>query len=132
MQAKLRLAVLLLCVSLAASCGSPSGASRGTVSVDGKPLEAGMIRFQAIGNETSNRASGVADGGRFTLSQKLVPGEYSVEVEGFRSTGRTITDPQKGPVPETVQLSIQNLPMKVRVPSDDSGEVKIELNTTSK
>jgi hypothetical protein len=121
----------LICCCLV-SCSSKSSVIQGVVTVDGTPVDTGTIHFASEDDAAAKGQGTVIAGGKFELSEKMAAGSYRVMVEGFRTTGRTITDPQRGQVPETVQLQIQNLPVEVQLPAQDSEEVQIALKTTAR
>ena len=60
-----------------------------------------------------------------------MPGTYQVTVTAMRKTGRTIQDPQKGPVPELVAVHFQRAPPNVTVVADEKNEYQFELTTVS-
>lgn len=77
--------VLFFCLGpllFTASCrppAEPSGSVSGTVTYQGKPLEAGYIIFMS--HDKANTASAKFDGsGNFSLSQDLPVGEYRIGI----------------------------------------------------
>jgi len=86
----------LLVITLSAGCGSNGGDGRvgiaGTVSVDGEPLDTGVITFIPVGQ-------GVAAGGKIVEglyqikpSEGLSPGEYKVEIDSRKPTGKKVPE----------------------------------------
>ncbi|MDZ7618637.1 MAG: hypothetical protein U1E05_16665 [Patescibacteria group bacterium] len=77
---------LLLGLAVAAGCsgGGPTSIS-GEVTLDGKPLEQGVIRMVAVDGKTPS-AEAVIHEGRYRL--QTVPGPKRIEVQGFRVVGR--------------------------------------------
>jgi len=78
----------------------------GTVTLDGKPLEAGSIAFVPQPGTSSPTAGGDISQGRFSIAAPggVTPGTFRVEITATRGTGKTLTDPRFGkPVDETVQ-----------------------------
>lgn len=120
-------------VLTAVSCRSSDLPVGGTVTVDGAPLEEGTIHFRLVGNSTAKEVGAAVHEGEFTLpmGHKLGPGEYNVSVEGFKKTGRMLTDPQRGKVAETIQIKFRNSPQKVDLSSSNSNRVQIELKTAA-
>ncbi len=91
------LAGLALALLALAGCGAPSdGFERfpveGVVTLDGEPLKAGTITFNARGQGASS--SGEIADGKFQLSAAdgLSPGPYRVEVYSIQPTGRKFPD----------------------------------------
>jgi hypothetical protein len=126
----IRTTALILSVATV-SCSSPNSETRGVVSVDGKRIDTGTIHFRSEDDASVKGIGAVVTNGEFGLGDALTPGVYRVAVEGFRSTGRVVADPQRGQVPETVQLQIQDLPVRVEI-SASSEQVRIELKSASK
>jgi hypothetical protein len=75
----------------------------GTVTLDGKPLESGVISFRPAAGGAGHSAGGQIEKGGFHLAAAhgLTPGKYLVTIQSFKLTGRTIVVPQ-GKVPERV------------------------------
>ena len=104
-----RIATLVF-VLVAAGCGGDGrlGVS-GMVTVDGKPLDNGVISFQPkAGTLTHSAGTGIQAGEyRIAADKGLKPGEYQVRIQAFRKTGRMVEDPQFGQVEETVPVDFQ-------------------------
>jgi hypothetical protein len=122
--------VLLGLVTLAlAGCGdSGRQALQGTVTLDGRPLEAGYIRFRPEPGSASPTAGGQIAGGRFSISRQggTMAGRFHVEITATRSTGRTSVDVETG---ETVEDLEQYLPPKYN--SQSELEVEVSPGTGS-
>ena len=112
-----------------ASCSSAERDVRGTVTVNGKPIEQGTISFQPGGNATGKGVGAAINSGRFELPAKLPTGNYNVTVEGFQKTGRTFADPQRGKVEESAQLRLQRMPVQIEVSAENSDDVQVDLKT---
>jgi hypothetical protein len=121
--------LVILCLVVTASCGSAEREVRGTVTVDGAPLETGTIHFQPNQNGEVEGSGAAVNGGQFKLAENLLPGSYKVAVEGFKKTGRVVNDPQRGKVEETTQLAFQQMPMQVEVTAENSENMQIDLKT---
>lgn len=79
----------------------------GTVTFDGKPLEAGSIAFMPQPGTKSPTVGGAITQGQFSIepARGAIPGTFRVEITATRSTGRTLADPRFGkPIDETVQF----------------------------
>jgi hypothetical protein len=84
-----------LVVVLACGCSgsSPQRAPvSGTVKVDGRPLERGVITFIPVEGTQGPGAGGEITDGEFALDQAAgaVVGTNRIEIRGFRKTGRKI------------------------------------------
>lgn len=102
-----RLTSLLLCLVALTGCGGDGrlGLS-GSVTVDGQPLDSGVISFTpAAGTEANSAGTGI-EGGRYRIPAEkgLIPGAYRVRIQAYEPTGRMVEDPQFGTAPETVML----------------------------
>jgi hypothetical protein len=123
----------MLCLAATASCSSAEREVRGTVTVNGAPLETGTVFFHPSesGAAKARGAGAAVNGGRFELTSYLAPGSYDVVVEGFKKTGRMIADPQRGKVEESLQLKFQGMPVPVTVSSENSDNLQIDLKTAT-
>jgi hypothetical protein len=93
---------------LLAGCGGdgvPRAAVSGNVTLDGQPLEEGVILFTPLGKGPS--AGGDIKQGKYQLPQDKGPGpgSYRVEIRAYRATGETVRDEASGTV-EEVKVSI--------------------------
>jgi hypothetical protein len=73
-------------------CGSgdnlPREAISGSVAVDGKPLESGLITFQPDGADVATQSGASIVQGKYTIprDQGLVPGKYKVTITAAGNT----------------------------------------------
>jgi hypothetical protein len=100
MRPRQALAAALLAAVASAGCGDATprrGPVHGSVSLDGRPLEAGKIRFFALTGGVS--AEGEVRDGRYEIPADRGPtaGKYRVEVSSERKTGRKVPDRDAGP-----------------------------------
>ena len=114
---------LLTVLLLTAGCGEEDFV-RGQVTLDGKPLAQGSIRFIP-----SQRGQGTAVGGKITdgwysLSGKAFPavGSNRVEIRANRKTGQMVQDPY-GPPGEMMETSEQ----AVATEYNDESTLKFEV-----
>jgi hypothetical protein len=120
-----------MCLVVTSSCGSTERSVQGTVTVDGQPLETGTIYFRPAEGGGEKGGGGAVNGGQFQLAERLSPGSYSVQVDGFKKTGRTVNDPQRGKVEESVQLKFQGMPVPVTLSAENSDNLQIDLKTAT-
>ena len=103
------LATSALVLSLA-GCGEGSGRVEvtGSVTLDGQPLDSGLINFRpAEGHSAASSGGGIVDGGFELPGEKgLQPGKYRVTIQAFRKTGRMFpqVDPGGPQMPEQVPI----------------------------
>ncbi|MBA3484139.1 MAG: hypothetical protein H0T51_20220 [Pirellulales bacterium] len=132
-----RIVPLLALVGLVAlsSCGSSGGVSTisGTVSVDGQPVESGIIHFQSNASSASSGGGAVTDG-RFQVvsDDGFVSGEYTVVLQAFRKTGRTINDPQKGKVEQSATVVLSEPSQAVTLGSENAESLSLNYTAKSK
>ena len=123
--------MMLSCLVATASCNSAEREVRGTVTVNGAPLETGTIHFHPRESGAGKGAGAAVNGGKFELTESLAPGSYSVVVDGFKKTGRIVNDPQRGKVEESVQLKFRGMPVPVTLSAENSDNLQIDLKTTT-
>jgi hypothetical protein len=107
----------------------------GTVTVDGQPLEKGVITFYPNGPGTT--VGGEINAGKFELAreQGATPGKYRVEISAYRATARTEFDVDLN---AQVPVEVQILPAKYNVKSElevevtDGGSNEFEFQLNSK
>ena len=107
-----------------AGCAPSDGrqAIAGRVTLDGEPIAEGSINFRPIdGTVGPSGGAKVVAGEFFVPADKgLMVGTYQVSVLCMRETGRTIQDPQMGPIPELVPVQFAQLPPKATVVEGDN------------
>jgi hypothetical protein len=92
-------ALVLLCsVGLLSGCGSGGPTAEGTVTLDGQPVDGGIIVFMPIGDDGAEGkrppAHAEITGGKYLLDAKgnLRTGKYKVEINWQKKTGKQIPD----------------------------------------
>jgi hypothetical protein len=106
----------------------------GTVTVDGKLLEAGAVSFSPEPGTRANTAGGVVTRGKFELpaSTGLQPGKYRVKVMATRKTGRVVHDPMLGDIPEQLPVELNETGSLTVVVEADRGPIQISLTTVKR
>lgn len=114
----------LLLTPVISGCSGNDGPQRvsvaGTVTFDGKPVNAGIIQFSPL--DPSGRAAGamIQKGGTFTLEEQIPPGRYRVVI-------RPPMPPNPGaPVPET-----PDIPAKYRTEEETDLTVEVQAGSNS-
>jgi hypothetical protein len=129
-----RVVAALAIFVLIVGCGRKEMPLQGVVTIDGKPLDAGTIQFQAKdGSPNGAPAStgSAVQAGKFQIAGKhgLQPGTYRVNVVGFRLSGRKVHDPQRGDVEERVPLNLGDAPIEVTISPDNTRSLEIALKS---
>lgn len=78
------LASFFVAAMLLAGCGAPEGDVRGTVKYDGKLIEDGSIRFEAVDGK-SKTTGGNIKAGQYAV--RVPVGEMKVTISGAKGTG---------------------------------------------
>jgi hypothetical protein len=119
------MAVMLLSLAITTGCGGEKRPQRfaldGTVTLDGKPLTDGNIRFlPAAGTDRAMVGAQIGEG-RFVIPAEkgVVPGTYRVEIGASRKTGRKVPGLSPQPMDEFEQF----LPERYNVQSTLTAEV---------
>ena len=134
-QSALTYLLIAACLASTASCGS-GGVSdvRGTVAVDGQPVDVGTISFRPATDSGGKTAGAAIKGGQFQLASdhQLAPGSYSVAVQASKNSGRTYKDPQRGEVPVLIQIELVDSPKEVELSSESAGNLALEFASQEK
>lgn len=116
-------------------CGARGiDAVRGSVTLDGQPLEMGALHLQPEGAADGPTAGGTVADGAFELlpPQPLPPGRYAAHLTATRRSGRMVRDPQRGEVAELVSLEVADTPKSVEVTAATAGSLQLEFVTRSR
>jgi hypothetical protein len=105
----------------------------GTVLVDGQPVDTGTLRLEPVEGTAGKGVGGSIQEGSIQMAPncRLVPGKYLASAVVFRGTGRKINDYQRGPIEETVQLSLQDSPHPIELTPENARDLTIEFTTSS-
>ena len=80
--------------------GLPRHAVSGSITLDGKPLESGMISFDPDeGAATPVSGGGLVQGGQYSIGRAtgLTPGVYRVSIRSGGGTGSSVSEAPGGP-----------------------------------
>jgi len=105
------------------SDGLPREAVSGTVTLDGQPLQKGLIQFLPSSQKEVMSGGAVIDGGKFSIARNegLLPGTYRVEISS--STG--LEPPPPGEPPGPAKATAKDLiPEQYNLKSTLTAEVK--------
>lgn len=117
------LAGVAVVLPLLVGCGGPARAQvTGTVTLDGQPLETGMISFEPIGGDGQSAGGGIKDG-RYTLDAS--PGEMRVAIRANKVVGKTKL--YNTPDSPTIDKVEEIIPARYYAPS----ELKVTLKPGS-
>jgi hypothetical protein len=75
---------LLLTAALCCGCGSHTLEVAGNVTLAGKPLSRGTIKFEPAEGHGPTAAERITDG---QFKVRIMPGKYKVQISGFRKVG---------------------------------------------
>jgi hypothetical protein len=126
---------LVLLGFLVAGCNSGQRQSvHGTVTLDGAPLETGMIQFLPQSGTKGPSAGGEIKDGKFAVDSKkgVFAGKYRVEITSVRKTGKQMpvagggmTDEMRNVIPAKYN---QNSELIFDASSDTAGTCDFALN----
>lgn len=121
-------AIVLATTPFLSGCGDGTVKVRGSVTLDGEPVNDGSVSFQpAEGNGPSGGCS--VTEGQFEVTPGLAPGKYKVSVRGGRKTGKrvsagpplppgsmidemiTVPPAGKDPEPQTIEVTAGMAPL---------------------
>ena len=119
------LGCLLCCAILMGSsgCGHDGRVSlEGTVTLDGRPMQKGYIRFSPLPGSTGPTAGADILEGKFVVLPSGGPfaGHFQVQITAAESTGRKIRDPRSGAM---IDEYTQYLPARYNRQSELQAEV---------
>jgi hypothetical protein len=74
-------------------CGSSGQITvQGTVTVNGQPLESGVVALTSVDGRGATAGTPIERGSFHLQAKGLVPGEYKVAINAFRKTGKKTWD----------------------------------------
>ena len=114
-------------VLMVAGCntGPNYSAVKGRVTVDGKPIESGLVEFEPVDRNSQSPKGGVITNGDY--SAEVPPGEMKVKITAMRSTGvkKKRYDTPDSPVDEITE---QFLPKKFNEETELKATIKSGKN----
>ena len=124
----------LMLITVVSGCG---GSGRvpvsGKVTLDGQPLEHGLINFRPDQGHTGPGSGSVVNDGRFEIpaAKGLQPGSYKVSITVLKKTGRMIRDFPDGPErPERVPVKINEADrLEAVVGGGEENQLEFHLTT---
>ena len=124
-----------ICVVLATclGCGNKGprrAAVTGQVTLDGRPIDEGVIQFLPVEGTVGPETGGVIENGRYDIPQDrgVVVGKCRVELRASKKTGRKIQDPTGRPGTLTDEYK-EVFPPSSNTNSTLVREIKDDLNT---
>jgi hypothetical protein len=125
--------MLIVCCAFQAGCGGDANrpAVEGTVTLDGMPVEGGVIQFVSPGEDSRGKRINVhADikDGKYYLASGAGPnlGTYKVMINWAKKTGRQVEVP--GDKGNTVEETVDAIPRKYNALSHETVDVKANGN----
>src|SRR5262245_11981177 len=123
--------VATIIVAFTAGCGRSSRiAVRGTVAVNGQPLEAGDISCMPITPSVGPTAGAAIARGAYNVpaDQGLLPGEYKVQIHAFRGTGKKTWDGMGEPnAPASQKHYVEETEQYIPAQYNDATELKASI-----
>jgi hypothetical protein len=122
--------VVFTAAALVAGCGGSNHLQRfpvhGVVTLDGRPLTAGTIRFQPQEATIHIESGSAISEGKYQIANEkgLVPGRYQVHISALRETGRT-TSTMGIPTP----VLAESLPARYNTASQLSIDLQPDTDT---
>lgn len=117
-------------VLMIVGCQKRDVAVRGNVTADGEPVASGAITLVSM--EAGGKSFGATiRNGAFDFGTQvgLNSGQYRVQLDGFQTTGRTINDVQRGPIPEKIPLVVSDNAKAIEISSESAHDVQIEFHS---
>ncbi|MCA9260894.1 MAG: hypothetical protein KDA61_16885 [Planctomycetales bacterium] len=111
-------------------CGRKDGlAVRGVVRIDDRPIHSGTLSFQHV-DEPGVSEGTLVENGAFEMApdQRLPPGRYRVSLEGFCRTGRTVQDPQRGPIDELARIAPHDNQLALEIDASNADRLEISFH----
>lgn len=123
---------LMIAVGVAtAGCGDTGHMMvAGNVTIDQKPVDRGLITFESVATPGKPTGASVEDG-HFAIdgSHGLLPGDYQVNLQAQRRTGKKIHDRQMpNEVEETVAVNLKKSTLTASVSADNAQHLDLNFD----
>ncbi|QDS87288.1 hypothetical protein EC9_14660 [Rosistilla ulvae] len=101
---------------------------KGTVTLDGAPLESGSIQFESQASDTPLNSGSVIEAGKYEIPAEagLLPGKFKVLISSSGGTGETIADPQMAMDAASAAPEANRVPAKYNVKTELEADVKAD------
>jgi len=123
--------VLLAMVAVGSGCGRGARiAVKGTVAVNGQPLDSGDISFAPLSPGGGPTAGAEIRRGAFSIpsEQGLLPGDYKVQIHAFRGTGKKTWDGMGEPnAPASQKHYVAEMEQYIPPQYNDASELKATI-----
>ena len=115
----------LVCAAvLAGGCGGSKVVVRGTVTVDGRPVEEGAISFEPADGQGTTTGGTITDGKyELTGNAAVTPGKQVVRIVGLRKTGKMVEAGPPAPKGTLVEEVVQCVPSHY----NDQSRLRVEV-----
>jgi hypothetical protein len=100
------------------------------VTIDKKPVDRGMITFQAVDNPSKPTGASIANG-KFDIdkSHGLLPGDHKVILQAQRRTGKKVHDRQMPTeIEQTVIVNLKTDTLTASVSPDNAQHLEFNFN----
>jgi len=132
MHASRLVGLFVVCGALAVATGcSQQVQVRGTVKLDGQPLDNGSITFIPVDPTKGNTAGATISNGSYQIQGDNLPppGAYRVEIRSQKKTGKMIPAGSPAPPGTMVEETVSAIPDKYNKASTLQSEFKTGSNT---
>ena len=115
-----------LCIGLFSGCGDSGISIRGKITINGKPLESGEIKFLPLNSVDNEHAGAVVTNGEYVVenNERLKEEEHQVQVRAFRPTGKKLWD---GMGDGTNKTMVEEIAQFIPNRYNDASELKVSL-----
>jgi hypothetical protein len=127
------LSAICLAIAMSIGCGKKGpqrAAASGRVTLDGQPIDHGVIQFLPVGGTIGPETGGVIDKGHYDITKQHGPvvGKSRIELRASQKTGRKIQDPTGRPGVQTDETK-EMFPSTFNTNSSLVRDIKDEPNT---
>jgi len=122
--------LLVLCCLLFAGCSASAPIVEGTVTLNGQPVDGGVITLQPLAGTTGANVGGDIKAGKFRLADRSSPavGKHRAEIRWVRKTGRQVPVPTNPNGSERIDEIGETIPEKYNTQSTLEMDVQPGVN----